>query len=191
MKFIPARSPHFAGLVEAAVKSCKFHIKRVMSGNLLNFEEMLTLLNQIEACLNSRPLTALSEDPEDFSVLTPGHFLVGRALNSLPEPNLSHLPVNRLSRWQHVQQLSQHFWSRWSLEYLSTLQQRNKWKYPQRQYQIGDLVLMKQNSLPPLVWKLGRIIQVHPGPDGVVRVVTVKGHNSQELRTQFGVASML
>ena len=75
--FIPPYSPHFGGLWEAAVKSAKYHLRRVVGDHTLTFEELTTLMCQIEACLNSRPLTALSDDPSDLSSLTPGHFLVG------------------------------------------------------------------------------------------------------------------
>jgi hypothetical protein len=68
----------------------------------------------------------MSPDPEDLSVLTPGHFLIGRPLTAVPEPDLRDIKQNRLSRWEQVQQISQHFWKRWSTEYLSSLQQSFK-----------------------------------------------------------------
>ncbi|XP_055642575.1 uncharacterized protein LOC129779234 isoform X1 [Toxorhynchites rutilus septentrionalis] len=98
--FIPARAPTFGGLWEAAVKSLKHHLRRVVGLKALTAEAMQTVLTQIESCLNSRPLTALSEDPNDLVVLIPGHFLVGSALQSIPEPDLAEVPVNRLSLWQ-------------------------------------------------------------------------------------------
>lgn len=66
----------------------------------MTYDEFYTLLVQIEACLNSRPLTPLSTDPFDLSVLTPGHFLIGDSLSALPKPELSNLTNNLLSRWQ-------------------------------------------------------------------------------------------
>ncbi|KMQ86917.1 gag-pol protein, partial [Lasius niger] len=77
--FNPPAAPHFGGLWEAAVKSVKHHLRRVIGESTLTFEEMSTVLSQIEACLNSRPLLALTDDPEDVSALTPGHFLIGSA----------------------------------------------------------------------------------------------------------------
>ena len=79
------RSSHFGGLWEAAVKSMKFHLRRVVGPQKLTFEEMMTVLSQIEACLNSRPLTCATSHSEDgVDVLTPGHYLIGRPLCSLP-----------------------------------------------------------------------------------------------------------
>jgi len=75
--FNPPSAPHMGGLWEAAVKSTKHHLLRITGSAKLNFEELTTMLCQIEACLNSRPLTAQSSDPESFAVLTPAHFLVG------------------------------------------------------------------------------------------------------------------
>jgi len=73
----PPTTPHFGGLWEAAVKSCKHNMKRVIGLQKLTSEEMTTLVSHIEAILNSRPITPQSSDPNDLRPLTPGHFLVG------------------------------------------------------------------------------------------------------------------
>lgn len=173
--FNPPAAPHFSGLVEAGVKSVKTHLLRVIGLQILTFEEMSTVLCQIEALLNSRPLCPLSTDPNDFSVLSPGHFLTLEPLSSLPDPDYLNLPLNHLSRWQLLQRMQQDFWSRWRDEYLSTLQQRGKWLEPTTpDASIGKLVVIKNELLPPLKWTLGRIVQLHPGKDGIARVATVR-----------------
>jgi hypothetical protein len=173
-KFIPPRTPNFGGLWEAGVKSVKFHIKRVVGETVLTYDELYTLLTRIEACLNSRPLVPMSNDPNDLTAITPGHFLIGEALTAPLEPDLIELKINRLSRHQLLERLRQHFWKRWRTEYLSYLQGRTKWQSPSPSLQPGDLVLLVEDNVPPLCWPLGRIQQVHPGSDGNVRVVTVK-----------------
>lgn len=172
--FNPPSAPHFGGLWEAGIKSVKSHLMRVIGHQILTYEELYTVLVQIEATLNSRPLCPLSSDPHDLSVLTPGHFLTLEPLTSVPSPDLSYLPVNRLSRWQLLQRLHQDFWRRWHCEYLHTLQQRHKWIKNAQNVSPGMLVLIKEDNTPPLKWRLGRIEQVHPGKDEVCRVATVK-----------------
>ena len=78
-KFIPEHSPHFGGIWEAAVKSFKTHLKRIVGNVRLTYEETSTVLTQIEACLNSRPLVPVNApDDDSIEVLTPGHFLIGQ-----------------------------------------------------------------------------------------------------------------
>lgn len=86
------------GKWEAIVKSMKFHLRRKIGETPLTYEELSTLLAQIEAVLNFRPLEPLSDDPDDLSALTPGHFPIGSALNSILEPSLIDLSTSRLSR---------------------------------------------------------------------------------------------
>ncbi|XP_057329854.1 uncharacterized protein LOC130670463 [Microplitis mediator] len=174
--FIPTRAPSFGGLWEAAVKSFKHHLKRAIGTTLFTYEEFNTIVINIEAILNSRPLTPLSSDPNDLQSLTPGHFLIGDTLTSLPEHDYREIPENRLSRWQHLQQIRQHFWNRCSKEYLNELNIRHKWstKGQPETIKIGTVVLIKEDNLPPLQWRMGLITNVHPGADGVIRVVTVK-----------------
>ncbi|XP_071578820.1 uncharacterized protein [Temnothorax nylanderi] len=172
--FIPPYSPHLGGLWEAGVKSCKYHLKRVMGNTLFTFEELTTVLVQIEACLNSRPLSPLSSDPSDLQPLTPGHFLVGGPLNSLPEDDLTDVNINRLHRWELIQRSVQDFWKRWAAEYVANLQSRVKWRTRQENLKINDLVLLKEENLPPLRWKIGRVVEVHPGKDNLVRVASVR-----------------
>ncbi|XP_062703578.1 uncharacterized protein LOC134286032 [Aedes albopictus] len=173
-KFIPPRSPNFGGLWEAGVKSTKTHLRKVLSNACLTFEEFCTVLTQIEAVLNSRPLFTNSLDTHEPSALTPGHFLIGRALVAIPEPTLEDVPVNRLTRWKYLQSLRQHFWKRWSNEYLNTLQARSKWHNGTPNVTPGLIVIIKEDNLPPQSWKLGRIVKVYPGKDLVVRVVDVE-----------------
>ncbi|XP_072400759.1 uncharacterized protein [Diabrotica undecimpunctata] len=163
--FIPAKSPNFGGLCEAGVKSCKKHLKRILGNCTLTFEDFYITLVQIEAILNSRPLCPLSSSPDDFESLTPSHFLIGRRLTSLPDPDVREVPMNRLSRYQHIQMLQQHFWTRWSSDYITELQQKGKWFTEKPNLEVGQLVVLKEDNLPPCQWKMGRVNEVYVGPD--------------------------
>ncbi|XP_045452325.1 uncharacterized protein LOC123661407 [Melitaea cinxia] len=174
-KFIPAYAAHMAGFWEANIKCLKSHLHRVLGNAHLVFEDLYTVLVQIEAILNSRPLTPLSTDPTDLTPLTPGHFLVGRPMTALPTPALVNVNTNRLTQYERLEQLRQHFWARWHKEYIAELQQRTTWRTSKgQQLQKGALVLIKEEGLPPMKWRLGRIVEVYPGTDGCVRVADVK-----------------
>ncbi|XP_071580189.1 uncharacterized protein [Temnothorax nylanderi] len=180
--FNPPAAPHFGGLWEAAVKSTKFHLRRVIGETTLTFEEMATFLAQVEACLYSRPLQALSDDPDDVTALTPGHFLIGAPLLAAPEPSLGERPDNTLSRWQLVQRMRDHFWQRWSRECIQHLAPRPKWLSAEATPAVGSLCLIRSEIAPPNRWPLARIVRLHPGDDGVVRVVTVRTAASEFVR---------
>lgn len=182
-KFNPPSAPHFGGKWEAAVKSAKFHLRRLLGDTVLTYEEFSTLLTQVEAVLNSRPLCTLSDDPADVSALTPAHFLIGEPLILLPEPSLAEVPMSRLSRWQLIRQTLDRFWTRWSTEYLQRLQTRNKWHLSTRPLQLGDLVLVLDERYPPSKWPLARVTATHPGNDDRVRIVTVRTAASEFKRS--------
>ncbi|XP_015120964.1 uncharacterized protein LOC107043826 [Diachasma alloeum] len=149
--FIPPRSPHFGGLWEAAVKIMKRHLNTVTQGRVMTYEEYSTLLTEIEAILNSRPLTPLTNHPDDLQVLNPAHFLIG---DSLLQP-----------------------------EYLQELKKRVKWTDSSEPIGLNTLVLLIEDNVSPLHWPLGRVIELHPGADGLVRVVTVKTSTGNFKRT--------
>ncbi|XP_032690611.1 uncharacterized protein LOC116853593 [Odontomachus brunneus] len=176
-RFLPPNSPHMGGFWEAGIKSCKYHLKRVMGNVMFTFEEITTTLAQIEACLNSRPLSPLSSDPTDLEPLTPAHFMVGGPLTSAPDVDVTDVAVNRLTRWQLIQRITQDFWKRWAVEYLSNLQQRTKWKFPQENVKVNDLVVIRERDILPWKWKLGRVIELHAGKDGLVRVASMRTMN--------------
>ncbi|XP_045446031.1 uncharacterized protein LOC123654111 [Melitaea cinxia] len=178
--FIPSHAPNFGGLWEAGVKSTKFHLKRVIGDATLTYEELTTFLNQVEACLNSRPISVINlNDPDEPIPLTPGHFLIGEPLISIPEyKDYESSNVYSLTRWQFVQRMLQSFWRRWSQEYLSNLMHRYKWSSKTQEPKVGDIVLIKEDNLPPSRWLMGRILEKHPGDDKVTRVVTLRTKSS-------------
>lgn len=102
-RFIPPRAPHFGGLWEAAVKAFKRLFLKTIGAAPHHYDNMRTAVAQAECIMNSRPLTPLSNDPKDLSVLTPGHFLVGESIYHLPDPDLSNVPINRLNHFQATQ----------------------------------------------------------------------------------------
>ena len=173
---IPPRAPHFGGLWEAGIKSCKTHLRKVVGNQVLTFEELTTVLTQIEAALNSRPLTPMSSDPNDHEVLSPGHFLIGAPLDALPSSQgpKKHDPSPR-DRWKLTQAMFQSFWDRWSKEYLANLQQRSKWtKDIEESIKVGDLVLLRDERTKPLQWPRARVTKLFLGNDDIARVAEVK-----------------
>ncbi|XP_055632731.1 uncharacterized protein LOC129773180 [Toxorhynchites rutilus septentrionalis] len=180
--FNPPKASNFGGLWEAAIASAQKHFYRVLGPNKLADDDMQTLLKQIECCLNSRPLVPLSDDLTDFQPLTPGHFLIGSAMKAIPDMDLTKIPSNRLRHWEHTQKLFQHLWQRWHNEYLSTLQPRSKWCNPPVVIEKGRLVVIKDENTPPVHWPTGRIIELHPGADGITRVVTLQTPSGKFVR---------
>ncbi|XP_058810933.1 uncharacterized protein LOC131675805 [Topomyia yanbarensis] len=181
-KFIPPRAPHFGGLWEVAVKSAKTHLLKAIGNVNVAYEDMLTLLAQIEMCLNSRPLTPMPDDPSNREVLTPGHFLIGSNLQAVPEVDLKETPDNRLDHWEVTQKRFQIIWSRWYSEYLQQLQSRaTKGCNPPVSVDVGRVVIVKEDNIPPTSWPLGRIIRCHPGADDIVRLVTLRTAEAKEV----------
>ncbi|XP_071577331.1 uncharacterized protein [Temnothorax nylanderi] len=165
--FILPSAPHFGGLWEASMRSVKYHLKRVIDAHTLTFEEMSTFLCRVKACLNSRPIAPISDNYDDYSALTPGHFLIGPAITSFPEPLLLNEKKTRLTRWKVLSQMRDSFWKTWSHDYVHTLQQRPKWRDIHDLTRVGRLVLMRNPLAFPCNWELGRIIECHPGDDGL------------------------
>ncbi|XP_055613344.1 uncharacterized protein LOC129759834 [Uranotaenia lowii] len=172
--FNPPRASHFGGLWESAIHSAQKHFIRVVRDRPLFYDDMQTLLCQIESCLNSRPLVPLSDDPTDYEALTPGHFLVGTSLKAVPDEEFTEIPFHHLKKWQQIQKLVQDLWRRWHLEYLNILQPRSKWMHSPVSIKENQLVLLKEENIPPMRWPTARIVQTHPGSDGIIRVVTLR-----------------
>lgn len=112
--FSPPRTPHFGGIWEAAVKSLKIHLKKTIGETLFTYEELYTFMCEVEAILNSRPISPMSDDPNDMQVLTPGHFLIGSFMVTIPSVDFSQTPSNKLSSWQNIQKVKQDLWKRWT-----------------------------------------------------------------------------
>lgn len=174
--FNPPSAPHFGGLWEAAVRSAKILLTKVMGEHIFTLEEFTTILTRVESILNSRPLTPASPDPTDGECLTPGHFLIGQPLLAIPDCDSGVLGsrISLTNRWKLLHQCVQAFWKRWRVEYLRTLQPRGRWTVNQPPIRTNDMVVIKEAHTPPLTWPLGRVIEVLPGTDEVVRVVKVK-----------------
>ncbi|XP_031352596.1 uncharacterized protein LOC116177688 [Photinus pyralis] len=187
-KFIPSYSPVFGGLWEAGVKSTKFHLKRIAGKALLTYEQLNTIVVEIEGILNSRPITQITNDPSDLSYLTPAHFLIGVPITSYPQPDLTLIPENRVNYWQRCIKMQQQFWEKWHKSYLTMLQNRPKWQQNRPNLQENMLVVLKEDNIPPLYWPMGRITKIIYGKDQKVRVVEVKTQKGTYLRTLSKVA---
>ncbi|XP_074649826.1 uncharacterized protein LOC141904997 [Tubulanus polymorphus] len=173
-KFIPPKSPWQGGFYERLVRSVKEPLRKILGKARLTFNDLRTVLVEVECQLNSRPLTIISADQEDPLPLTPGHFLVGRNLQIVPDIDDVTKKTSFGQKWQYRQRLAKLFWSRWYKEYLVELNKMQKWTEIQENAKIGDVVLVADDNVKKADWRLGRIIDVHMGRDDLVRSVTVK-----------------
>jgi len=165
------------------MKSMKTLLRKILTPHPLRFEELYTALIEVEAILNSRPMTPLhSDDLQTFSYLTPGHFLIGRPLQALPTKPAFPGKITNLRRWTLVSRLTSNLWTKWKSIYLQSFAQRTKWFHPQQQPKIGQLIFLKDDTLKYRVWPLARITKLHAGEDDQIRAVDILCHDKEYTR---------
>ena len=147
------------------------------NGRQLNDEALRTFMCEAEAVVKSRPLTADNLTSADtVEALTPIHLLTGKSKVVLPPPgNFQEADKYAKKLWQRVQHLTNEFWSRWKREFLHSLQARQKWIRPRRNFEQDDIVLIKDDNVPRNNWRLARVIKVIQDGDKLVRGVSVAG----------------
>lgn len=177
MEFQSISSPSHEGAWERLVRSVKTALCVVLKGHSPKEEVLLTVLSEIEHCVNSRPLTHVSIDFSDQEALTPNHFLIGSS-SGVVKFNKYHSQAKcTRKQWLTAQNFSDAVWKRWLREYLPTLISRNKWQKPEAPLKIGDIVLISDINSPRNQWKKGVITKVYPAADGQVRIADVKTMN--------------
>ena len=144
------------------MKSLKRHFWRIVGDVRLTCKELATILAQVETCLNFRPLTPLPQPEDGIKVLTPGHFLIGRPLEALPNLGETSKPISSLRRWYLCQVMKRHLWQRWSPEYLTNLEQFAKWSHASLNIKVDDIVCVRGEAFQPTKWPLASIEQIKP-----------------------------
>lgn len=143
----------------------------------MKFSIFETALVEVEALLNSRPISKVSTDEQDMTALTPGHFLILRPFTARSYAVIQDKEINSRNAWRTSQAIVNMFWRRWMTEYVPNLQERHKWHAERPNVNVNDVVMLIDNSTPRGKWPLGLVVKVYPGQDGVVRVVDVKIHD--------------
>ena len=174
-KFNPPAASHMGGVWERQIRSARAILTSLLKthSQSLNDESLHTLLTETEAIINSRPLTVDTiNDPNSLKPLSPSNLLTMKSKVVLPPPgSFSSADLYSKKRWRRVQHIANEFWSRWRKEFLQSLQKR--WSKPARNYQVNDVVLLKDDSLfvERNSWPMARVKEVYPGSDGILRVV--------------------
>ena len=192
--FIVEKAPWWGGYRERLVRSIKSPIKKVTGRSTVSYDEMCTLLNEVEAVINARPLTYVYDDEESVSYpLTPSDLIYGRRITE--SPNSQHYETistysSLTKRFKH-HRLSQ-FTRRWRNEYLTSLREQfakgSSGRDVNAKFKVGDIVILKNDSLARAFWKLAKVEELLPGRDGTVRaaIVTVprgaSSNSNQRLR---------
>ncbi|XP_064469621.1 uncharacterized protein LOC135384345 [Ornithodoros turicata] len=177
-RFIVERAPWWGGWWERLIGTVKAALRRCLGRSRLTFEQLTTALCDVEALVNSRPLTHVASDVEELVPLTPSHFLIGKRAISLPgehaaisQPDAEDLRHN----FREMLKAKELFWKRWRYEYLLQLRSAHVTASPtQSRFKKGDVVVLQEDNVRPPFWKLGRIAKLIRGRDGLVRACSVR-----------------
>ena len=178
---VPVAS-HMGGVWERQIRTVRSVLNSMLKSHLrpLDNESFCTLMAEVESIVNSRPLTLENiNDPESMP-LTPNHLLTLKSKVVMPPPGVfQDADIYCRKRWRTVQYLANVFWNRWRKEYLQSLQSRVKWTEQKRNFNAGDVVLLKDPDsdrikVPRNNWPMGVVVNTFPGEDGLVRSVEVK-----------------
>ncbi|XP_056099696.1 uncharacterized protein LOC130078198 [Rhinichthys klamathensis goyatoka] len=165
---------HFGGVWERMIRLVRRVLNSVLRQQTLDDDGLNTVLCEAEAILNDRPITKLSDDPNDLEPLTPNHLLLLRGKPSFPPGIFKPEDQYGRRRWKQIQYLADLFWKRWVREYLPLLQERQKWNGKMKNLAVGDVVAIMDPSAPRGSWPLGKVVEVFPDSHGLVRSVKLK-----------------
>ena len=177
-KFNPPHSSHMGGVWERMIGVTR----RILDGMLLEqnkkgltHEVLCTLMAEVCAVVNSRPITAISTDPESPVILSPNILLTQKQGQVPPVSGELTLKDTYSANWKHVQVLSDMFWTKWQREYLQQLQSRCKWRSERPNVKEGDIVLMKEKNLPRNEWPIGIVTEaIRSHDDDLVRKAVIR-----------------
>ena len=165
------------GVWERAIRSVRSIVSSILLGHgrKLTDELLATFMCEAESIVNSRPLTVDNIDDPTSSVLTPNHILTMKpCVLAAPPGVFDQTDEYTRKRWRTVQLFAERFWTRWRKEYVQSLQHRQKWTSEKRNFEVGDVVLFKEDNAARNHWPLGRVTEVRKGNDGLVRSVLVR-----------------
>ena len=175
------------GVWERMIRSVRKILQSLLKNNahILNDESLHTLLLEAEAIVNSRPLTTENINDPDSLPLSPSHLLTMKAKVILPPPGVFQKEdLYARKRWRRVQHLANEFWRRWRKEFLNHLQQRQKWTAVQRNFQVGDIVLLRDDTEIRNHWPRGIVVETFPDSEGLVRTVNLRLANTRTISTR-------
>ena len=192
MECILAASPWWGGFYERLVRSIKLPLKKVVGKAKLTYEEMETMLIEVEGVVNSRPLTYLQDDNVS-DPLTPSHLLSGRNLAAKPEDIL---PVERnmeqlTKRMEYFKNTMEMYWNRFRHEYLSQLREHHMYASKRKTkcenlLKVGDVVIIKEdNIVPRSSWRMGLVESLVAGKDGYVRGANLRSISKEGKTTKL------
>ena len=167
--FNPPHSSNMGGVWERLIRSARNILKGMgeRHGGRLSTPQLRTLLYEVMAVMNSRPLGVVTDEQ---TPLTPNMLLTMKSQLTLPPPGLfEDADIYSRKRWRVVQQLANEFWRRWRNEYIHTLQNRQKWTHKQDEVSIGDVVHVLKDEGLRGDWSLARVVGVDRSHDGEVR----------------------
>nr|XP_034320016.1 uncharacterized protein LOC105322041 [Crassostrea gigas] len=175
-KFNPPHAPDMGGAWERLIGVSK----RVLNAMLLDHQQrdithdvLTTLMAEVCAIVNKRPLTDVSSDPEAPTLLTPSMLLTMKTKHDVELfPSFSSKDALK-STWKRVQVMADEFWHRWKTEYLHNLQYRRKWQGHAVDLKHGDLVLLIEDDSLRNEWPTGIIQRTFHSQDGKVRKAEV------------------
>ena len=172
--FNPPLASNFGGFYERMIRSVRSILAAQLSSPVpkMTTEVMRTIFCEVEAILNSRPITKVSLDIDDDSYLTPNHLILLKGYKPMSWGD--DIGKSYRSHWQIVRKFADDFWKRWVKSYLPALQSRQKWLSVRRNLKKGDLVLMVDECQNRGFWNLALVDEVYPSSDGLVRSVAVK-----------------
>ena len=186
-KFITPAAPHQNGCAEALVKTCKCSLKKAVGSQLLTPFELYTVLLEVANLVNQRPIGRIPNGPDDGHYICPNYILLGRASSEVPQGPFEETK-NPRHRVEFVQRIVDSFWKRWNRDVFLSLVPRKQWQVERRNVRPDDIVVVADSNAVRGKWSIGRVVEVHPGPDGRVRNVKVKTSTGQYSRPVTKIA---